>query len=106
MHTAMVPEQVKTMKIQAGIQVQDQENSEDDFSFGRLHLIVFVLVRNIIKICENIVFTTVDCCSGGGGSGGGSVDVVLVIVVKLEGTSTNVVRALKKFVLCKVSTKI
>nr|GFA71349.1 hypothetical protein [Tanacetum cinerariifolium] len=47
MHTAMVPEQVKTMKIQAGIQVQDQENSEDNFSFGRLYLIVFVLVRNI-----------------------------------------------------------
>nr|GEY02051.1 hypothetical protein [Tanacetum cinerariifolium] len=70
--------------------------------FGRLHLIVFVLVRNIIKIYENLVFTTVDCCSGGGGSGGGSVDVVLVVVVKLEGTSTNVVRALKKFVLCKI----
>nr|GEY99172.1 retrovirus-related Pol polyprotein from transposon TNT 1-94 [Tanacetum cinerariifolium] len=27
-------EQVKTIKIQAGIQVQDQENSEDNFSFG------------------------------------------------------------------------
>nr|GEX90483.1 hypothetical protein [Tanacetum cinerariifolium] len=34
MHTAIVPEQVKTMKIQVGIQVQDQENSEDNFSFG------------------------------------------------------------------------
>nr|GEY23873.1 retrovirus-related Pol polyprotein from transposon TNT 1-94 [Tanacetum cinerariifolium] len=27
-------EQVKTMKIQAGIQVQDYENSEDNFNFG------------------------------------------------------------------------
>nr|GEW27294.1 hypothetical protein [Tanacetum cinerariifolium] len=27
-------QQVKTMKIQVGIQVQDQENSEDNFSFG------------------------------------------------------------------------
>nr|GEV38694.1 hypothetical protein [Tanacetum cinerariifolium] len=35
------------------------------------------------------------------GGGGGSVDVVLVVAVKLEGTSTNAVRALKKFVLCR-----
>nr|GEZ63335.1 hypothetical protein [Tanacetum cinerariifolium] len=41
-------EQVNTMKIQAGIQVQDQENSEDNFTFGRHYLIVFVLVRNIV----------------------------------------------------------
>ncbi|GKB48942.1 integrase, catalytic region, zinc finger, CCHC-type containing protein [Tanacetum coccineum] len=27
---------------------QDQENSQDNFSFGRLYLIVFVLVRNIL----------------------------------------------------------
>nr|GEX47702.1 hypothetical protein [Tanacetum cinerariifolium] len=41
-----------------------------------------------------------------GGGGGGSVDVVLVVAVKLEGTSANAVRALKKFVLCIVSTEI
>ncbi|GJX60707.1 hypothetical protein Tco_0292097 [Tanacetum coccineum] len=41
-----------------------------------------------------------------GGGGGGSVDVVLVVAVKLEGTSADEVRALKKFVLCKVSTEI
>nr|GEX30561.1 hypothetical protein [Tanacetum cinerariifolium] len=33
-----------------------------------------------------------------GGGGGGSVDVVLVVAVKLEGTSANAVRALKKFI--------
>ncbi|GJW11527.1 hypothetical protein Tco_1577354 [Tanacetum coccineum] len=41
-----------------------------------------------------------------GGGGGGSVDVVSVIAVKLEGTSANAVRDLKKFVLCRVSTEI
>ncbi|GJX56490.1 hypothetical protein Tco_0286387 [Tanacetum coccineum] len=39
-----------------------------------------------------------------GGGGGGSVDVVLVVAVKLERTSADAVRALKKFVLCRVST--
>ncbi|GKD78793.1 hypothetical protein Tco_1341414 [Tanacetum coccineum] len=34
MHTTMVPEQVKTMKIQAEYTFQDKENSEDIFSFG------------------------------------------------------------------------
>nr|GEY26793.1 hypothetical protein [Tanacetum cinerariifolium] len=43
---------------------------------------------------------------GSGGGGGGSVDVVLVVTVKLEETSANAVRALKKFVLCRVSTEI
>ncbi|GJT77479.1 putative ribonuclease H-like domain-containing protein [Tanacetum coccineum] len=38
--------------------------------------------------------------------GGGSVDVVLVVTVKLEGTSADAVGALKKFVLCRVSTEI
>ncbi|GJW47433.1 hypothetical protein Tco_0079079 [Tanacetum coccineum] len=41
-----------------------------------------------------------------GGGGGGSVDVILVVAIKLEGTSVDVVRALKKFVLCKESTEI
>nr|GEX97225.1 hypothetical protein [Tanacetum cinerariifolium]GEZ25289.1 hypothetical protein [Tanacetum cinerariifolium]GEZ25299.1 hypothetical protein [Tanacetum cinerariifolium] len=44
--------------------------------------------------------------STNGGGGGGSVDVVLVVAVKLEGTSANAVRALKKFVLCRVSKEI
>nr|GEZ76699.1 hypothetical protein [Tanacetum cinerariifolium] len=38
------------MKIQARIQLQDQEISEDNFSFGRLYLVVFVLVRNIVSL--------------------------------------------------------
>nr|GEU56041.1 hypothetical protein [Tanacetum cinerariifolium] len=52
MHTAMIPEQVKTMKIQAGIQVSRPRDLRRQLQlwkrFGRLHLIVFVLVRNII----------------------------------------------------------
>nr|GEW02507.1 reverse transcriptase domain-containing protein [Tanacetum cinerariifolium] len=55
------------MNIQAGIQVQDQENSEDNFSFGRLYLIVFVLVRNIVtfqtlkrKLTEAPILTAPD----------------------------------------------
>nr|GFA22507.1 hypothetical protein [Tanacetum cinerariifolium] len=41
-----------------------------------------------------------------GGGGGGSVDVFVDVTVKLERTSANAVRALKKFVLCRVSTEI
>ncbi|GJZ94470.1 hypothetical protein Tco_0666673 [Tanacetum coccineum] len=40
------------------------------------------------------------------GGGGGSVNVVSVVVVKLEGASADAVRALKNFVLCRVSTEI
>nr|GEY39961.1 G-type lectin S-receptor-like serine/threonine-protein kinase At1g67520 [Tanacetum cinerariifolium] len=51
MQTAMVPEQVMTMKIQAGIQVSRPRELKRHLQlckrFGRLHLIVFVLVRNI-----------------------------------------------------------
>nr|GFA33802.1 hypothetical protein [Tanacetum cinerariifolium] len=51
MHTVMVPEQVKTMKIQAGIQVSRPRILGRQLQlwkrFGRLYLIVFVLVRNI-----------------------------------------------------------
>ncbi|GJT69451.1 hypothetical protein Tco_1028737 [Tanacetum coccineum] len=51
MHTTMVPEQVKTMKIQAGIQVSRPGELKRQLQlwkrFGRLYLIVFVLVRNI-----------------------------------------------------------
>nr|GEV04325.1 hypothetical protein [Tanacetum cinerariifolium] len=46
-----------------------------------------------------------DKVSTGGGGGVGSVDVVLVVTVKLKGTSANAVRALKKFVLCRVSKR-
>ncbi|GKA54216.1 hypothetical protein Tco_0753165 [Tanacetum coccineum] len=53
MHTTMVPEQVKTMKIQAGIQVSRPRELTRQLQlwkrFGRLYLIVFVLVRNIVK---------------------------------------------------------
>nr|GEV85673.1 retrovirus-related Pol polyprotein from transposon TNT 1-94 [Tanacetum cinerariifolium] len=52
MHTTMVPEQVKTMKIQAGIQVSRPKEFRRQLQlwkrFGRLYLIVFVLVRNIV----------------------------------------------------------
>nr|GEX61367.1 hypothetical protein [Tanacetum cinerariifolium] len=50
MHTAMVPEQVKTIKIQAVIPVLRTRELKRQLQlwkrFGRLHLIVFVLVRN------------------------------------------------------------
>ncbi|GJV49875.1 hypothetical protein Tco_1440087 [Tanacetum coccineum] len=53
MHTTMVPEQVKTMKIQAGIQVSRPGELKRQLQlwkrFGRLYLIVFVLVRNIVR---------------------------------------------------------
>nr|GEZ27347.1 retrovirus-related Pol polyprotein from transposon TNT 1-94 [Tanacetum cinerariifolium] len=53
MHTAMVPEQVKTMKIQDEIQVSRPRELRKQLQlwkrFGRLHLIVFVLVRNIVE---------------------------------------------------------
>nr|GEX68499.1 hypothetical protein [Tanacetum cinerariifolium] len=46
--------QVKTMKIQAGIQVSRPRELRRQLQlwkrFGRLHLIVFVLVRNIVSI--------------------------------------------------------
>ncbi|GKA38681.1 ribonuclease H-like domain-containing protein [Tanacetum coccineum] len=51
MHTTMVPVQLKTLKIQAGVQVLRRENSEDIFSFRRAWedfiCVVFVLDRNI-----------------------------------------------------------
>nr|GEX24697.1 zinc finger, CCHC-type [Tanacetum cinerariifolium] len=51
MHTTMVPEQVKTQKIQAGVQVSRQEDTNVIFSIGSTMkdfiLFVFVLVRNI-----------------------------------------------------------
>ncbi|GJT05877.1 hypothetical protein Tco_0840339 [Tanacetum coccineum] len=53
MHTTMVPEQVKTMKIQAGIQVSRPGELKRQLQlwkrFGRLYSIVFVLVRNIVR---------------------------------------------------------
>ncbi|GJV90526.1 hypothetical protein Tco_1538339 [Tanacetum coccineum] len=53
MHTTMVPEQVKTMKIQAGIQVSRPGELKRQLQlwkrFGRLYSIVFVLVRNISR---------------------------------------------------------
>nr|GEZ13816.1 hypothetical protein [Tanacetum cinerariifolium] len=52
MQTAMVPEQVQTMKIQAGIQVSRPRELRRQVHlwkrFRRCHLIVFVLVRNIV----------------------------------------------------------
>ncbi|GJX36151.1 hypothetical protein Tco_0247708 [Tanacetum coccineum] len=52
MHTTMVPEQVKTMKIQAGVQVSRQAELRRHLQlwkcFGRLYFIVIVLDRNIV----------------------------------------------------------
>ncbi|GJX74948.1 zinc finger, CCHC-type containing protein [Tanacetum coccineum] len=51
MHTTMVPEQVKTMKIQAGVQVSRQGELRRHLQlwkcFGRLYFIVIVLVRTL-----------------------------------------------------------
>ncbi|GJW92014.1 hypothetical protein Tco_0169567 [Tanacetum coccineum] len=51
MHTTMVPVQVKTMKFKLEYKFQDQEDSEDIFSFGSaledFICVVFVLDRNI-----------------------------------------------------------
>ncbi|GJS39976.1 putative RNA-directed DNA polymerase [Tanacetum coccineum] len=53
MHTTMVPVQVKTLKIQAGVQVSRPEYAEDIFSIGRtledVIFVVLVLVRNFVK---------------------------------------------------------
>ncbi|GKA68647.1 retrovirus-related pol polyprotein from transposon TNT 1-94 [Tanacetum coccineum] len=52
MHTTMVPEQVKTMKIQAGVQVSKPGELRRHLQlwkrFGRHYFIVIVLVRNIV----------------------------------------------------------
>ncbi|GJS43174.1 hypothetical protein Tco_0568217 [Tanacetum coccineum] len=51
MHTTMVLEQVKILKIQAGVQASRPEDLEDIFSIGSaledVYFVVFVLVRNI-----------------------------------------------------------
>ncbi|GJT03157.1 hypothetical protein Tco_0824326 [Tanacetum coccineum] len=51
MHSKMDPEQVKTLKIQAGVQVSRPKDAEDIFSIGSalkdFISVVFVLVRNI-----------------------------------------------------------
>ncbi|GKF86269.1 hypothetical protein Tco_0254096, partial [Tanacetum coccineum] len=51
MHNIMVPEQVKTLKIQAGVQVFRPEDTEDIFSIESAMedfiTVVFVLVKNI-----------------------------------------------------------
>ncbi|GJR00701.1 RNA-directed DNA polymerase, eukaryota [Tanacetum coccineum] len=52
MHTTMVPVQVKTMKFKLEYKFQDQEDSEDIFSFGSaledIIYVVFVQDRNIL----------------------------------------------------------
>ncbi|GJU63954.1 ATP-dependent DNA helicase PIF1-like protein [Tanacetum coccineum] len=67
MHTTMVPEQVKTMKIQAGIQVSRPRELTRQLQlwkrFGRLYLIVFVLVRNIVNVVGYISLQLTLCYS-------------------------------------------
>ncbi|GJW06208.1 retrotransposon protein, putative, ty1-copia subclass [Tanacetum coccineum] len=59
MHTTMVPEQVKTMKIQAGVQVSRQGELRRHLQFwkcfGRLYFIVIVLDRNIKNLISQEV---------------------------------------------------
>ncbi|GKC18867.1 hypothetical protein Tco_1021017 [Tanacetum coccineum] len=67
MHTTMVPVQVKTMKIQAGVQVSRQGELRRHLQlwkrFGRLYLIVFVLVRNVKpKKAEDDIMESVISC--------------------------------------------
>ncbi|GKB58338.1 hypothetical protein Tco_0914524 [Tanacetum coccineum] len=58
MHTIMVPEQVKTLTIQARVQVSRPEDTEDIFSIGSAMedfiTVVFVLVRNIFLMPWNV----------------------------------------------------
>ncbi|GJV33892.1 ribonuclease H-like domain-containing protein [Tanacetum coccineum] len=66
MHTTMVPVQVKTMKFKLEYKFQDQEDSEDIFSFGSaledFICVVFVLDRNIevIKNGNKVLKRTVE----------------------------------------------
>ncbi|GJV08360.1 hypothetical protein Tco_1346016 [Tanacetum coccineum] len=57
MDTTMVPDQVKTQKIQAGVQVSRHEDSKVIFSTGStlegFILFVFVLDRNIVSEVDN-----------------------------------------------------
>ncbi|GJZ32100.1 hypothetical protein Tco_0577536 [Tanacetum coccineum] len=58
MHTTMVSEQVKIMKIQAGVQVSRPGELRRHLQlwkcFGRLYFVVIVYVRNIIRKCDAI----------------------------------------------------
>nr|GEW01556.1 putative reverse transcriptase domain-containing protein [Tanacetum cinerariifolium] len=60
MHTTMVPEQVKTMKIQAGVQVSRPRELRRHLQlwkpFGRLYIVVNVLDRNIVNLYFSLVF--------------------------------------------------
>ncbi|GJR59304.1 hypothetical protein Tco_1501466 [Tanacetum coccineum] len=53
MHTTMVPEQVKTLKIQVGVQVSRPEELKRHLQhwkqFERLYYVLFVLVRKIVS---------------------------------------------------------
>ncbi|GJU97899.1 retrovirus-related pol polyprotein from transposon TNT 1-94 [Tanacetum coccineum] len=67
MHTTMVPEQVKTMKIQAGVQVSRPGELRRHLQlwkcFGRLYFVVIILDRNIVSNsvwCDPIVAITYD----------------------------------------------
>ncbi|GKC02288.1 hypothetical protein Tco_0993898 [Tanacetum coccineum] len=57
MHTTMVPEQVKTHEIEAGVQVSRPEGTYDIFSIGNaledVYFVVFVPVRNIVRFCRS-----------------------------------------------------
>nr|GFB32085.1 hypothetical protein [Tanacetum cinerariifolium] len=63
MHTAMVPEQVKTKKIQAGIKVSRPTDLKRQLQlwkrFERFHLIVFVPVRDIGEVVDTTLLSMV-----------------------------------------------
>ncbi|GKB41237.1 hypothetical protein Tco_0886179 [Tanacetum coccineum] len=65
MHTTIVPEQVKTMKIQAGIQVSRPGELKRQLQlwkcFGRLYSIVSVPVKNTVKD-NSIAFCLIRSC--------------------------------------------
>ncbi|GKA88817.1 hypothetical protein Tco_0810629 [Tanacetum coccineum] len=62
MHTTMVPEQVKTMKTQAGVQVSRPGELKRHLQlrkcFGRHYFIVIVLDGNIVNFQGEVVYTT------------------------------------------------
>ncbi|GJX40982.1 ribonuclease H-like domain-containing protein [Tanacetum coccineum] len=64
MHTTMVPEQVKILKIEAGVQVSRPEDAKDIFSIGStledLIFVVFVPVRNTSPMVEGRISSVED----------------------------------------------
>ncbi|GJT02351.1 retrovirus-related pol polyprotein from transposon TNT 1-94 [Tanacetum coccineum] len=70
MHTTMVPEQVKTMKIQAGIQVSSPGELKDNFNFGSaLETLLYYVVTNDMFQPWRALTTVINLCLTGKTSG-------------------------------------